>query len=211
MKPQLLWPVSLALGLIVSLGLFWLMSLLVSGSQLDIPESQPSRILEFVRLKQQHLPPPTRRQPPKPPEREPPPPRPALANPHPAIPQPNLNIDMPRIDIPLSTRLQGSLLSGIGMAQGTGPASRVTPLVRIPPQYPMKARRRRIEGWVKLEFTITQEGTVEDIRVVEAHPSGVFDQAAIRAIARWKFKPLIVDGTPMEQRAVQVLEFKLRK
>ncbi len=211
MNPRLLWPLSLTLGLVVSVGLFWLMSLMVSGFRFDLDESRPSRIVEFVRLKRQQRPPPTRRQPPPPPKKEPPPPKPALASPHQAIPQPNVDIDVPTLDLSLSTRLQGSLLSGIEMTQGTGPTSAVTPLVRIPPRYPMKARRRRIEGWVKLEFTITKEGTVKDIRVVEAHPRGIFDQAAMRAISRWKFKPLIIEGTPMEQRAIQVLEFKLRK
>ena len=211
MNPRLLWPLSLTLGLVMSVGLFWLMSLMVSGFRFDLDESRPSRIVEFVRLKRQQRPPPTRRQPPPPPKKEPPPPKPALASPHQAIPQPNVDIDVPTLDLPLSTRLQGSLLSGIEMAQGTGPTSAVTPLVRIPPHYPMKARRRRIEGWVKLEFTITKEGTVKDIRVVEAHPRGIFDQAAMRAISRWKFKPLIIEGTPVEQRAIQVLEFKLRK
>jgi len=184
---------------------------MISSTQLEFPKTEPTRIVEFVRLKQNPVPPPTRRQPPKPPKKEPPPPKPTLVAPNRSIPQPNLDIDMPLLDIPLSTSLNGSLLTGIEIAQGIAPSSRVTPLVRIPPRYPLNARRRRIEGWVKLEFTITKEGSVKDIRVVEAHPRNVFDQAATRAIARWKFKPLIVNGRPTEQRAVQILEFKLRK
>ncbi|MEN8718672.1 MAG: energy transducer TonB, partial [Oceanococcaceae bacterium] len=69
--------------------------------------------------------------------------------------------------------------------------------------------RDRIEGWVKLEFTINPDGTVSDPRVVEAQPRRVFDSEARRAILKWKFKPRVVDGKPVAHRATQTIEFKL--
>ena len=89
--------------------------------------------------------------------------------------------------------------------------SDLIPLVRIEPRYPTRAARRGIEGWVKLAFTITEEGAVQDIRVVEAEPGDVFDRAAIRAVRKWQFRPRIVDGHPTARSAVQVLKFRLRK
>jgi len=211
MNPGLQWIASLALGLLTSLLLFWMMSLMIAAGQLKFPDTEAHRIVEFVRIKQHHqTTPPTRRQPPKPPEKEPPPPKPSLVSSNQLTPTPNLDIDIPALDIPLSGRLQGSLLGGIGVAPGSGATSNLIPLVRVPPHYPLRARQRRIQGWVKLEFTITQEGNVKDIQVVEAHPPKIFDLAAKRAIARWKFKPLVINGKPVEQRAVQVLEFKLK-
>ena len=118
---------------------------------------------------------------------------------------------MPNLDIPLqSSRFAGSVVGGIQMGKGKI-SSNVIPLVRIPPQYPMRAARRNIEGWVKVEFTITESGTVKDAVVVESQPSDIFDQAALRAISKWKFKAKIIDGEAFEQRAIQVLQFKLSK
>jgi protein TonB len=87
----------------------------------------------------------------------------------------------------------------------------VIPLERIPPKYPARAANRHIEGWVKIEFTITTNGTVEDAVVVEAQPGEIFDDAALKAINQWTFKEKIVNGVAVEQRAVQTLQFKLTK
>jgi protein TonB len=85
----------------------------------------------------------------------------------------------------------------------------VVPLERVPPKYPARAASRHIEGWVKIEFTITTDGNVEGAVVVEAEPEEVFDEAALKAINQWKFKEKIVNGVAVEQRAVQTLQFKL--
>jgi protein TonB len=87
----------------------------------------------------------------------------------------------------------------------------VMPLERIPPKYPERAANRHIEGWVKIEFTITTSGTVEDAVVIEAEPAEVFDEAALKAIKQWMFKEKTVNGVAVEQRAVQTLQFKLTK
>lgn len=85
----------------------------------------------------------------------------------------------------------------------------VVPLERIPPKYPARAASRHIEGWVKIEFTITTSGEVENAVVVEAEPPEIFDDAALKAINQWTFKEKTVDGVAVEQRAVQTLQFKL--
>ncbi|TAN64850.1 MAG: energy transducer TonB [Methylobacter sp.] len=85
----------------------------------------------------------------------------------------------------------------------------VVPLERIPPRYPARAANRHIEGWVKIEFTITTSGNVENAVVVEAQPAEIFDEAALKAINQWTFKEKIVNGVAVEQRAVQTLQFKL--
>jgi TonB family protein len=87
----------------------------------------------------------------------------------------------------------------------------VYPLVRVAPRYPMRAAKQHIEGWVKVQFTITKEGKVSNIIVVDSNPKHVFDRAALIAIKQWKFKPAIIRGILLEQRAEQLLEFKLPK
>jgi protein TonB len=85
----------------------------------------------------------------------------------------------------------------------------VVPLERVPPKYPARAASRHIEGWVKIEFTITTSGEVENAVVVASEPPEIFDDAALKAINQWTFKEKTVDGVAVEQRAVQTLQFKL--
>ncbi len=87
--------------------------------------------------------------------------------------------------------------------------SEVTPIVRINPKYPMAALDRGVSGWVELEFTITAKGTVKDIEITRASHKRLFGRAAKRAIARWKFRPRMIDGVAVERRATQVIEFHL--
>lgn len=68
------------------------------------------------------------------------------------------------------------------------------PLVRVQAQYPRPALERGIEGSVVVEFTVREDGTVADARVLEADPKGVFDRSALAAIAKFKYKPTVVDG-----------------
>jgi protein TonB len=89
--------------------------------------------------------------------------------------------------------------------------SGVVPLVRVPPKYPARAASRHIEGWVKVEFTITTDGSVADAVVISSEPESIFDDAALTAISKWEFKEKIVDGVAVPQRAVQKLQFKLQQ
>jgi protein TonB len=94
---------------------------------------------------------------------------------------------------------------------GTGGADRdIVPLVRVEPQYPMRAEQRGIEGWVELVFTITAVGTVKDIVVTASHPGTVFDRAAVQAVRKWKYTPKVEDGVAVERSGVrQRLKFEL--
>jgi len=97
-------------------------------------------------------------------------------------------------------------LGAVGYGVDRNAEGDVIPLVRIPPQYPRKAAMAKIEGWVKVEFTITEEGTVTNPRVLEAKPPRIFDREALRAILKWKFKPKIVDGVRVPQIATQTID-----
>jgi protein TonB len=206
-----LFPVSLLAGGIISLMLFWLMQFMISNNQQAMVKSKSLHMTEFVRLKKEtHLQAKDRTipDPPKP-EDKPPPPRPMPVQSVQANPVASPQMDIPNLDIPLQTEaFSGSALTGVQIGTG-GISTNVIPLVRIPPRYPSRAASRRIEGWVKIEFTITEEGTVKDAVVVDSHPKNIFDQAALSAIKRWKFKAKIIGGEAFEQRALQVLQFKL--
>lgn len=88
-------------------------------------------------------------------------------------------------------------------------ASTLSAVKTVTPEYPARAMLNRTEGWVELEFTVSENGEVKDITVSAANPPGVFDHAAIGALARWRYRPVIVDDKPVPQRARIRLRFTL--
>ena len=77
----------------------------------------------------------------------------------------------------------------------------------VQPVYPEAARKRGVEGWVELAFTVTPNGTVEDVEVRNASPANVFDDSAVRAIRGWRFEPVERNGEKVAQRAMVRLRF----
>ena len=73
------------------------------------------------------------------------------------------------------------------------------PIVRVAPEYPPRAIARGIEGWVQVQFTVTTIGTVKDAIVVAAEPRKTFDDAALKAIARWRYNPKVENGVAVER------------
>ena len=84
------------------------------------------------------------------------------------------------------------------------------PVFRPHPEYPERALRFRREGVVELEFTIATDGSVHDIRVLHSEPEGVFDRAATKALAKWRYAPQLVNAVASERKGVRVrIVFKL--
>jgi TonB family protein len=77
----------------------------------------------------------------------------------------------------------------------------------VQPVYPEAARKRGVEGWVELAFTVMPNGTVEDVEVRNASPANVFDDSAVRAIRGWRFEPVERNGEKVAQRAMVRLRF----
>ena len=63
---------------------------------------------------------------------------------------------------------------------------------RVEPKFPAQAVREGItSGEVTVKFTVQPDGSVTDTSVIAAKPRrGIFDDAAMRAVLRWKFKPI---------------------
>ncbi len=72
----------------------------------------------------------------------------------------------------------------------------------VTPEYPEFAREQEIEGHVVVRFTITESGAVRDAVVVEANPPQVFDVAALRAAARLRYQPRLVNSEPVAVEGV---------
>lgn len=63
------------------------------------------------------------------------------------------------------------------------------PVAQPLPPYPRIAQDRDIEGRVVMSITIMPDGSVRDVRVVEARPAGYFERAAVSAVQRWRYRP----------------------
>ena len=66
-----------------------------------------------------------------------------------------------------------------------------------------------IEGYVVVEVLIGVDGSVRGVVVIESMPKRLFDRNVIRAVLKWKFKPRIMNGVPVERKAIQKLDFNL--
>ncbi len=186
----------------VTFGLFYLMQALISMGVAEAEQVFAGHVIEFVRLKKDsQLELKKRRMPDKkPPEEEPPPPELDLSRPL----RPDQGLDAMTIAVSNEVEIGGLDLGMVGSDQD------IVPIVRVNPQYPIRAADREIEGWVEVEFTISAAGTVKDPVVVAAEPGTIFNRAALRAIRKWKYSPKIEEGVAVERPNVMVrINFEL--
>jgi TonB family protein len=87
----------------------------------------------------------------------------------------------------------------------------VAPVVRPAPVYPTEALKRGLEGSVTLRFDVTATGVVENVSVVDSTDS-VFEDAALAAVAQWKYLPRLAEGKRVPSSNVQtVIRFALAR
>jgi TonB family protein len=96
-------------------------------------------------------------------------------------------------------------------AGNTVPASSLERTQYTAPRYPTKAREDGTRGWVDIEFVVMPDGTVSNVTATQAEPVGVFEQSAINAVRRWRYRPVINNGAPVEQRVKLRLRFELQE
>ena len=79
-----------------------------------------------------------------------------------------------------------------------------------PPRYPMESRRKREQGTVVLSLTLGLDGRVANISVARSSGFDRLDQAALSAVRKWRWAPLIQDGKPVLMRGVVEIPFVLK-
>ena len=190
-------------GIVVTLSLLFIMQLLIATGQKALTEPRERLQLDFVRVKRneqlntQELVP---EKPPKPPEvpQEAPPQSVDSVDPS----APTINIPAPQVAT--ETSIGGP--AGMNIAEGD-----YLPIVRVAPVYPARALSRGLEGYVDLSFTVTTTGTVRD-PIVLFSTSSLFERAAIRAVLKFKYKPRVVDGVPVDVPGVKTrISFKIEE
>jgi len=189
-----------AFGTAFMLLLFWVMWSLVSVP-VDVAEMRQASRVEFSRMrldteaqqKQQEKP-----QPDKPP-------------PAPEVPQMNFAKGSVENNVAQLTHTVDASGAMSKMKMTAGSDRDIIPLVRINPDYPPRALSRGIEGWVIVQFTISATGSVKDAKVVDSS-NKLFDEAALKAIGRWRYNPKVEEGVAVERIGVQTkLVFQFEK
>lgn len=72
--------------------------------------------------------------------------------------------------------------------------------LRIPPIYPEEAAEECIEGNVLLRFRVGDDGFAVDIEIIESEPPGIFDEASLKNVARWRFE---VEGEEVRETTIE--------
>jgi len=186
-------------GAAVTAALLFLMHMMIESGRGE-PGATVARVVDFVRVEREEVIQAVERKPERPeaPERAP-----EMAMPDTSASfSGGIEVAMvtgPKLDF-------GAELSGVGLEVSDG---EYLPIVKVAPVYPMRALQRKLEGYVIVEFVVTSAGTVRDVTVVES-TSPMFEQAAIDAALKFKYKPRVIDGTPIEVAGVQnKITFKL--
>jgi protein TonB len=151
-------------------------------------------------------------------------PEPDVASPKPEYQEPASQVPVPMASLDLAPALgdiRPSFDREFPLASGVGQMERLdvfaladvdqapVPLVRLEPRYPRDAELRRLEGDVVVEFVVDEAGACHSVEVVSSRPGRVFEQAAVRAIERWRFSPGTSGGRPVSVRVRQRVAFKL--
>jgi protein TonB len=136
-------------------------------------------------------------------------------------------IDLPRVSLTSGLNLAGGIkISGISRKDfnisnsAFATAFRLTEVDQpprvlrpVPPRYPFVAQRKGLEGRVVIRFVVNAEGDVLEAEVAEVEPPdivGVFEGAALDAVVRYRFKPAIKDGEPVDCIVKLPIVFELR-
>ena len=122
--------------------------------------------------------------------------------------EPPPEMQMMQIDLNMDTDIENSApvasvevnISTTGMSSGDG---EYLPIVKVAPIYPRRAQSRGISGYCIVEYTVTTSGAIRDPQAVDCEPAGVFEKASVKAALKFKYKPRVVDGEPIEVAGVQ--------
>jgi protein TonB len=185
---------SIVIGIAITLSLLFVMHLLIEHAEDAISKERTRYELDFVRVKRNESLNVDDYQPEKP--QKPPETPPEI----PPQDMDSIDPNAPTINVPpptVSADVQLGGPGGMNIAEGD-----YLPIVRVAPVYPARALSRGIEGYVDMSFTVTTTGTVKDPIVVFS-TSSLFERAATRAVLKFKYKPRVVDGVPVEVPGVK--------
>jgi protein TonB len=188
--------IAILVSVCITLGLFFLMQSLIQSGGSALTEPPRGSVLDFVRVKQEEAVEKKDRKPQKPPKPETPPPDFET----PQMDMSSQNTDATGLDFGADVASDLALDGGLSLDTGDG---EYLPIVKVAPVYPRRALHSGIEGFVIVEFTVSPTGAVVDPIVIEAQPANIFEQAALDAAKKFKYKPRVINGEATSVSGVQ--------
>jgi len=169
-------------------GILWIMQILIATGKGAITSKYEGRFVDFVRIEKDESLDTKTLKPKKPPEPEQPPPDtpPQLDE----IDASVQTVNIGAVDTEVGVNVGG--IGGFNAAEGE-----YLPIVKVAPIYPNRALTRGIEGHCIVEYIVTRNGTTKDPKVVEC-TSSLFANASIKASAKFKYKPRVINGQPID-------------
>lgn len=183
---------SLSTGAVVTFLLLWIMQILIATGKEALTDKDVFSFVDFVRVKQEELIEQKKPKPKKPPDVEEKPPE---------APPPELDM-VDQASTTFNFRVgSGKVDIDIGMS-GFSSDGEYLPIVRIEPTYPSAAQRRGLEGYCDMEFTVMKTGEVTNAVAIECS-SNTFKNNSVKAVLKWKYKPRVVNGEPIDSPGVR--------
>lgn len=94
-----------------------------------------------------------------------------------------------------------------GLLPGNVTAARL--IHKVAPEYPKKARKKQVEGVVRLHAIIGKDGTIHELTVLYGDP--LLTDAALKAVRQWRYSPTLVNGEPVEVDTTIDVNFALNR
>jgi len=191
---------SALLGATVTAGLLLLMHTLIETSHGAVVVDAPRHEINFVRVKKEsklhtiddRLPDPIE-----------------VVDPPPISPVNEWEPGAAKVTIPISERPE--VPAGAAVLSGRTMDGPLVSIVSVQPAYPVTASQRGLEGFVVVQFDVTETGLVENVSVVDSSHS-LFEKSAVRAAYRARFKPRVVEGQALASKGLQRLfTFEMKK
>lgn len=193
MSSDRLLPVRLVIAAVAGLAIAGLLTLfmhvLIEFSQQELVQTPRANMLDFVRVKREESSQRKKPRPQRPQNQEAPPAPPTPQAADQSMSDTALQVSMPTASADVSVDIG----SGIGTGDGE-----YLPIVKVAPAYPIKAAAMSIEGECIVEFTVTTTGATKDVVTVPERCPKVFARSSVAAARKFKYKPRIVDGEPIE-------------
>jgi protein TonB len=79
-----------------------------------------------------------------------------------------------------------------------------------PPSYPLEARRSHEQGIVVLTVMLGTDGRVANVSISHSSGSSRLDHAALSAVKRWRWAPMIRNGNPVLVQGLVTIPFVLQ-
>ena len=192
---------SVLFSLIITFAILWLMQILIATGKGAITSKYEGRFVDFVRIQKDETLDTKTVKPKKPPEPEEPP--------------PDTPPELDEIDTNTETVNIGAVNTKVGVGAGIGgfnaAEGEYLPIVKVAPVYPSRAQSRGIEGYCIVEYIVTSTVTTKNPTIVEC-TSSLFQSASLKAALKFKYKPRVINGTPIDVPGVQTqITFELEK